>query len=86
MGLGFDGMNKVRELDRFLYEEDGDIVPDDIPIAFLSVKLGGETANISNGVLRRHRVSVGGDRRCRTYCTTARALDRAKTYEHRGLT
>jgi hypothetical protein len=52
MGLGFDGMNKVRELDRLLNEENGNIIPDDIPISFLSVKLGGKAANVSNGVLR----------------------------------
>ena len=52
MGLGLNGMNKVRELDRFLYEENGDIIPDNIPISFLGVKLGGEAAHVSNGVLR----------------------------------
>ena len=26
------------------------------------------------------------DRQSKTYCTTARTLDRTKTYEHRGLT
>jgi hypothetical protein len=51
MGLGLNGMNKVRELDRFLYEENGDIVPDNIPISFLGVKLGGEAARVSDGVL-----------------------------------
>ena len=51
MGLGLNGMNKVRELDRFLYEENGDIVPDKIPISFLGVKLGGEATHVSNGVL-----------------------------------
>lgn len=53
MGLRFDGMNKVRELDRFLYEENGNVIPDDIPISFLSVKFGRKTANVSNGVLRQ---------------------------------
>lgn len=53
MRLGFDGMNQIRELDRFLYEENGNIIPNDIPVSFLSVKLGGKTTNISNGVLDR---------------------------------
>lgn len=53
MGLGLNGMNKVGELDRFLYEENGDIVPDNIPISFLGVKLGGEAAHVSNGVLEK---------------------------------
>jgi hypothetical protein len=52
MGLGFNGMNKVRELDRFLYEENGEIIPDKIPISFLGVKLGGKAAHVSNGVLK----------------------------------
>jgi hypothetical protein len=53
VGLGFDGMNKVRELDRFLYEENGNVIPDKIPISFLSVKFSRKTANVSNSVLRR---------------------------------
>ena len=52
MGLWLHGMNKVRELDRFLYEENGEIIPDNIPISFLSVKLGGKAAHVSNGVLK----------------------------------
>lgn len=57
MGFGLNGMNKVGELDRFLYEENGDIVPDNIPISFLGVKLGGEAAHIPNGVLKRQETS-----------------------------
>jgi hypothetical protein len=53
MRLGFDGMNKIRELDRFLYEENGEIIPDDIPISFFGVKLGGKAAHVSDGVLRQ---------------------------------
>jgi hypothetical protein len=64
MRLGLDGMNKVRELDRFLYEENGEIIPDNIPVSFLGVKLGGEATHVSNGVLYKHenhhRVSAGG--------------------------
>ncbi len=52
MGLGLNGMDKVRELDRFLYEENGEIIPDKIPISFLGVKLGGEASHVSNGVLK----------------------------------
>jgi len=60
--FGFDGMNKVRKLDRFLDEEDGNIIPNQIPISLLRVKFGGEAANVSNGVLRQktssqHRTS-----------------------------
>jgi hypothetical protein len=53
MGLGLNGMNKVRELDRFLYEENGKIIADKIPISFLGVKLRGEAAHVSNGVLKK---------------------------------
>ena len=53
MRFGFDGMNKVRKLDRFLNEEDGNIIPDQIPISLLRVKLGGKAANVSDGVLRQ---------------------------------
>ena len=52
MGLGLNGMDKVRKLDRFLYEENGEIIPDKIPISFLGVKLDGETAHVSNCVLK----------------------------------
>ena len=57
MGLWLNGMNKVGELDRFLYEENGEIIPDDITISFLGVKLGGEAAHVSNGVLKRQQTS-----------------------------
>jgi len=52
MGFGFDSMNEVRELDRFLYEENGNIIPNQIPISLWGVKFGGKAANVSNGVLR----------------------------------
>jgi hypothetical protein len=57
MGLGFDGMNHIRELDRFLYEENGNIISNDIPVSFLSVKLGGKATNISDCVLRQEASS-----------------------------
>jgi hypothetical protein len=63
MRFGFDGMNKVRKLDRFLNEEDRNIIPDQIPISLLRVKFGGKAANVSDGVLRQktssqHRASL----------------------------
>jgi len=88
MRFGLHRVNKVRELDRFLYEENGDVISDDVPIPLLRVKLGGKTTNISDGVLRQETSSqrpnaIGS---ARTYRTTTRALHCAKTYEHRGLT
>lgn len=53
-------MNKVRKLDRFLDEEDGNIIPDQIPISFLRVKFGGKATNVSNGVLRQKTSSQHG--------------------------
>lgn len=63
MRFGFDGMNKVRKLDRFLNEEDGNIIPDQIPISLLRVKFGGKAANVSDSILRQktlgqHRASL----------------------------
>jgi len=63
MRFGFNGMNKVRKLDRFLDEEDGNIIPDQIPISLLRVKFGSKATNVSNGVLRQktssqHRTSL----------------------------
>jgi hypothetical protein len=57
VGFGLHGVNEVRELDRFLYEKYGNVVPHNVPIPLLRVKLGGKAANISNGVLR-HGISV----------------------------
>jgi hypothetical protein len=51
MGFRFNSMNEIGELDRFLYEENGNIIPDQIPISFGRVKLGGKAANVSDGIL-----------------------------------
>lgn len=53
MGFRFNSMNEIGELDRFLYEENGNIIPDQIPISFGRVKLGGKAANVSDGILRQ---------------------------------
>lgn len=53
--VGFNDMNKVREVDRFLYEENEEIMPDNIPISFLDIKLGGEPTHVSNGVPKGQR-------------------------------
>jgi hypothetical protein len=43
-------MDKIGELDRLLDEEDGDVVANNVPIAFLSVEFGGEASNVSDSV------------------------------------
>jgi hypothetical protein len=42
-------MNDVRKLDRVLYEEDRDVVADEILVAFLGVDLEREAADIEIG-------------------------------------
>lgn len=51
MRLRFHGVNDIRKLDRVLNEENRNIVPYNIPIAFFSVELGCKASNISYGVL-----------------------------------
>ena len=43
-------LTDVRELDGVLNEEDGDVVADQIPIAFLGVKFDCKASNIADGV------------------------------------
>jgi len=88
MRFRFNSMNEIGELDRFLDEKHGNIIPDQIPISFGCVKLGGEAANVSNGILRQETSRVSMERvvQYETYSTTTRALDCAKPYKHRGLT
>jgi hypothetical protein len=52
-------MDQVGELDGVLDEEDGDVVADQIPVAFLRVNLDGETANVAGQI---GRALVAGDR------------------------
>ncbi len=48
--LWLDRMDKIRELNRLLDEEDGDVVANNAPVAFFGVEFGGETSNVSDGV------------------------------------
>jgi len=52
VGLLFDGVDHVGELDRVLDEEDGNVVTDEVPIALLGVKLDGESADVACEVER----------------------------------
>ena len=54
MGFRLDGMDNIRKFDRFLYEEDRDIVADQVPVSFLSVKFRRKTTDVSNGVLLQY--------------------------------
>jgi len=44
-----------------LYEEHGDVVPDNIPVAFLGVELHGKSSNISNGICTASATKDGGE-------------------------
>jgi hypothetical protein len=46
-----DCMDNIRKLDCVLDKENWNIISDDIPISFLSVKLHGEPADVADGVL-----------------------------------
>ena len=48
--LGLHGMDEVRKLDRILNKEDGDVVADQIPDAFVRVELDGKSANIARRI------------------------------------
>lgn len=50
MWLRLDRVNNIGELDSILDEEDGDVVPDNIPVALGRVHLDGEPAHITDGV------------------------------------
>lgn len=51
MGLGFNRMYKIRKLHSLLYEEDRDVVADQIPVSLAGVEFDGKPTNISNGIL-----------------------------------
>ncbi len=50
IGFHLDGMDQVRKLHGVLNEEDGNVVPDHIEVAFLGVKLNGESAHVARQV------------------------------------
>lgn len=51
VGFRLHGMNDIREFHGVLDEEDGDVVPDNVPVALISVKFHCETADITNSIL-----------------------------------
>src|SRR5579871_817032 len=48
--LLFRGMNKIRKLDRILNEENRDVIPYQVPVAFLGIELDRETSHIAREV------------------------------------
>jgi hypothetical protein len=85
MGLRLDRVDNIREFHRFLYKENRDIVADQVPVSFLSVKFRRKATDVSNGVLLLHYTFFSAEefRICPTYRTATRALDCAETYKHR---
>src|ERR1035437_4066535 len=60
VGFHFYGMDEVGEFDGILDEENRDVVADQVPVAFLGVKLDGKSAYIT---WRIHRTRAPGDGR-----------------------
>ena len=58
MRLWLYSMNNVGEFNRILNEKDGDVISNEVPIAFLCVELDSESANVSHSILIH--VSVQG--------------------------
>src|SRR5664279_4916789 len=60
VGFHLDGMDEVGEFDGVLDEENRNVVADQVPVAFLGVKLDGKSAYVSRGI---HRTRAACDRR-----------------------
>src|SRR5450830_129364 len=59
--LRLDGVDQVGELHRVLDEEDGDVVADQVPVAFVGIELDGETAHVARRVGRTAFACDGGE-------------------------
>ena len=67
VGLHFHGMDEVGEFDGILDEENRNVVADQVPVAFLGVKLDGKTAYVTRGIDRTGTACDGrytGKHRC----------------------
>src|SRR5664279_457149 len=67
VGFHFYGMNEVGKFDGILDEENRDVVANDVPVSFLSVKLDGKPAYVTRGVHRSRAACNGrytGKQRC----------------------
>src|SRR5659263_665085 len=52
VGFHFYGMNEIGKFDGILDEENRDVVADQVPVAFFSIKLDGKSAYVSRGIYR----------------------------------
>src|ERR1019366_9237294 len=59
VGLHLYGMDEVGEFDGILDEENRDVVADQVPVAFLSVKLDGKSAYVTRGIYRTRAACDG---------------------------
>ena len=59
MRLRLDRMDQIGKLDRVLNEEDGNVVADQIEVAFLGIELDGEAAHVARQVGRAARADDG---------------------------
>src|SRR5512141_3114248 len=59
VGFHLDGMDEVGELDGILDEEDRNVVTDQVPVAFLGVKLDGKSAYVARGIDRARAAGDG---------------------------
>ena len=50
VGLLLGGVDEIRELDRVLDEEDGDVVADDVPVALFGIELDREAAHVASKI------------------------------------
>src|SRR5664279_492694 len=56
----FYSMDEVGEFDGILDEENRDVVADQVPVAFLSVKLNRKSAHVTRGIYRTSAAGNGG--------------------------
>lgn len=50
MWLGLSCVDDIGKLHRVLDEKDGNVVPHNVPVAFLSIEFDGEATDISNSI------------------------------------
>ena len=74
VGLGFNRVDEVRKLDGVLNEEDGDVVADEVPVAFLGVELHCKATNVAREV-ERSLASRDGREADEGFCLLANALE-----------